>query len=83
MARAAKRATRTAPSADREVMRLVAELYYARDLRQPEIAEMTGFSVSKVSRILAQAREVGMFNKGLFQLRFGDLMRVGEQVVNG
>jgi len=41
-------------------MRLVAELYYARDLRQPEIAEMTGFSVSKVSRILAQAREVGI-----------------------
>lgn len=60
MARAAERATRTAPSADREVMRLVAELYYARDLRQPEIAEMTGFSVSKVSRILAQAREVGI-----------------------
>ncbi|HEX4896944.1 MAG TPA: hypothetical protein VFV53_01140, partial [Candidatus Limnocylindrales bacterium] len=41
-------------------MRLVAELYYGRDLRQPEIAEMTGFSVSKVSRILAQAREVGI-----------------------
>jgi DNA-binding transcriptional regulator LsrR (DeoR family) len=41
-------------------MRLVAELYYARDLRQPEIAEMTGFSVSKVSRILAQARDVGI-----------------------
>jgi len=60
MARAPQRATRTAPTADREVMRLVAELYYARDLRQPEIAEMTGFSVSKVSRILAQAREVGI-----------------------
>ncbi len=41
-------------------MRLVAELYYSRDLRQPEIAEMTGFSVSKVSRILAQARDVGI-----------------------
>ncbi|MCI0582027.1 MAG: hypothetical protein L0227_03870 [Chloroflexi bacterium] len=60
MARAVERAARTSPSADREVMRLVAELYYARDLRQPEIAEMTGFSVSKVSRILAQAREVGI-----------------------
>jgi DNA-binding transcriptional regulator LsrR (DeoR family) len=41
-------------------MRLVAELYYARDLRQPEIAEMTGFSVSKVSRILAGARDAGI-----------------------
>ena len=41
-------------------MRLVADLYYERDLRQPVIAEMTGFSVSKVSRILAQAREVGI-----------------------
>lgn len=49
-----------AATADREVMRLVAELYYGRDLRQPEIAEMTGFSVSKVSRILTQAREVGI-----------------------
>ncbi|HEX5591337.1 MAG TPA: sugar-binding domain-containing protein [Candidatus Limnocylindrales bacterium] len=48
------------PAADREVLRLVAELYYGRDLRQPEIAEMTGFSVSKVSRILAQARDVGI-----------------------
>ncbi|TAK00193.1 MAG: hypothetical protein EPO36_09490 [Chloroflexota bacterium] len=60
MARASERATRPSPSADREVLRLVAELYYARELRQPEIAEMTGFSVSKVSRILAQAREVGI-----------------------
>jgi DNA-binding transcriptional regulator LsrR (DeoR family) len=41
-------------------MRLVAELYYGRDLRQPEIAEMTGFSVSKVSRMLAQARDLGI-----------------------
>jgi DNA-binding transcriptional regulator LsrR (DeoR family) len=41
-------------------MRLVAELYYARDLRQPQIAEMTGFSVSKVSRILTQARGSGI-----------------------
>jgi DNA-binding transcriptional regulator LsrR (DeoR family) len=46
--------------ADREVLRLVAELYYARDLRQPEIAALTGFSISKVSRILAQAREQGV-----------------------
>lgn len=49
-----------AGAADREVLRLVAELYYERDLRQPDIAELTGFSVSKVSRILAQAREQGI-----------------------
>ena len=60
MARAADRGARTGPTADREVMRLVAELYYARDLRQPEIAEMTGFSVSKVSRILTGARDAGI-----------------------
>lgn len=60
MARTVDRGVRVGPAADREVMRLVAELYYTRDLRQPEIAEMTGFSVSKVSRILAQARDVGI-----------------------
>jgi DNA-binding transcriptional regulator LsrR (DeoR family) len=46
--------------ADRAMMRLVAELYYERDLRQPEIADLTGFSVSKVSRLLAQARDQGV-----------------------
>ncbi len=51
---------RPAVASDREILRLVAELYYERDLRQPEIAELTGFSVSKVSRILALAREVGV-----------------------
>jgi len=60
MARATDRPARTGANADRDVMRLVAELYYTRDLRQPEIAEMTGFSVSKVSRILAQARDAGI-----------------------
>lgn len=42
------------------MIRLVAELYYTRDIRQPEIAALTGFSVSKVSRLLAQARELGI-----------------------
>ncbi len=45
---------------DLEMMRLVAELYYLRDRSQPEIAELTGFSVSKVSRLLAQARDQGV-----------------------
>lgn len=48
------------PLADREIMRLVAELYYERDLSQPEVAAITGFSVSKVSRLLSAAREQGI-----------------------
>lgn len=43
-----------------EMLRLVAELYYQRGHGQIEIAELTGFSVSKVSRLLAQARESGI-----------------------
>ncbi len=45
---------------ERAMMRLVAELYYLRDQGQPAIAELTGFSVSKVSRLLAQARACGV-----------------------
>jgi len=52
--------SKSGPLSDREVMRLVAELYYDRDLRQPEVAAMTGFSVSKVSRLLSAAREQGI-----------------------
>jgi deoxyribonucleoside regulator len=49
-----------AAGGDLEMMRLVADLYYLRDHSQPEIAELTGFSVSKVSRLLSQAREQGI-----------------------
>ena len=42
------------------MLRLVAELYYQRGHGQIEIAELTGFSVSKVSRLLAQARDTGI-----------------------
>jgi len=52
--------TRSGPVSDRDMMRLVAELYYVRELRQPVIAELTGFSISKVSRLLSQAREIGV-----------------------
>lgn len=52
--------SQSGPLADREIMRLVAELYYERDLRQPEVAAVTGFSVSKVSRLLSAAREQGI-----------------------
>lgn len=51
---------RTEPAGDRGIMRLVAELYYVRELRQPEISELTGFSISKVSRLLSAAREQGV-----------------------
>ena len=44
----------------REMMRLVAQLYYVRELGQPEIAVLTGFSISKVSRLLSAARAAGV-----------------------
>lgn len=50
----------TAREGEREMLRLVAELYYVRQLGQPEIASLTGFSVSKVSRLLAAARAQGV-----------------------
>jgi len=52
--------SRSGPLADREIMRMVAELYYERNLRQPEVAALTGFSVSKVSRLLQAARDQGI-----------------------
>jgi DNA-binding transcriptional regulator LsrR (DeoR family) len=45
---------------DEEMLRLIAELYYVRDQSQSTIAELTGFSISKVSRLLSQAREAGI-----------------------
>ncbi len=50
----------TEATSQREMMRLVAQLYYVRELGQPEIAALTGFSISKVSRLLAAARSVGV-----------------------
>jgi DNA-binding transcriptional regulator LsrR (DeoR family) len=47
-------------SSQREMLRLVAELYYVRELGQPEIASLTGFSISKVSRLLSAARTAGV-----------------------
>ena len=59
-----RRSTATEPpratTGDIEMMRLVAELYYLRGHSQPEIAELTTFSISKVSRLLAQARDRGI-----------------------
>ena len=50
----------TEATSQREMMRLVAQLYYVRELGQPEIATLTGFSISKVSRLLAAARSAGV-----------------------
>jgi DNA-binding transcriptional regulator LsrR (DeoR family) len=47
-------------ASQREMLRLVSELYYVRGLGQPEIATLTGFSISKVSRLLATARAAGV-----------------------
>lgn len=45
---------------DEEMMRLVSELYYLRDQSQSTIAELTGYSISKVSRMLSGARDAGI-----------------------
>jgi deoxyribonucleoside regulator len=54
------KAGRSRSSPDRSVMRLVAELYYVRDLSQQEISRLLSQSVSTVSRMLAQARAAGI-----------------------
>ncbi len=58
--RAAPARTTLEASSQREMMRLVAQLYYVRELGQPDIATLTGFSISKVSRLLAAARAAGV-----------------------
>lgn len=60
MAQAARASAALGGSGDEEMMRLVAELYYLRDRSQSAIADLTGFSVSKVSRLLSQARDTGI-----------------------
>jgi deoxyribonucleoside regulator len=44
----------------RELLRWVAELYYLQQQGQAEIAALIGVSVSKVSRLLAEARRQGI-----------------------
>jgi DNA-binding transcriptional regulator LsrR (DeoR family) len=44
----------------RELLRWVAELYYLQQQGQAEIATLIGVSVSKVSRLLAEARRKGI-----------------------
>jgi deoxyribonucleoside regulator len=48
------------PHEQRELLRWVAELYYLQQQGQAEIAALIGVSVSKVSRLLAEARRQGI-----------------------
>lgn len=48
------------PSSEHELLVRVARMYYENDLNQQEIAERVGLSRSRISRLLARAREVGI-----------------------
>jgi len=49
-----------AEQVETELLRLVAQLYYMDSLGQQEIAELTGVSRPKVSRLLNRARQLGI-----------------------
>src|SRR5258708_16904684 len=55
-----------------EVLRWVAELYYVQEQGQAEIAGLIGASVSKVSRLLAEARRQGIVTIQVAASRVGD-----------
>src|SRR6202040_301098 len=55
-----------------ELLRWVAELYYLQQQGQAEIATLIGVSVSKVSRLLAEARRQGIVTIQVAASRVGD-----------
>src|SRR5438445_12796731 len=55
-----------------ELLRWVAELYYVQQQGQAEIAALIGASVSKVSRLLAEARRQGIVTIQVAATRVGD-----------
>src|ERR1700737_309909 len=55
-----------------ELLRWVAELYYLQQQGQAEIAVLIGASVSKVSRLLAEARRQGIVTIQVAASRVGD-----------
>src|SRR5438309_11154377 len=55
-----------------ELLRWVAELYYLQNQGQAEIAALIGTSVSKVSRLLAEARRQGIVTINVSPSRVGD-----------
>src|SRR6266550_409107 len=54
-----------------ELLRWVAELYYLQQQGQAEIATLIGASVSKVSRLLAEARRQGIVSIQVSASRVG------------
>src|SRR5579864_7074432 len=60
------------PHAQDELLRWVAELYYLRQQGQADIATLIGASVSKVSRLLAEARRQGIVTIQVAASRVGD-----------
>ena len=60
------------PHEQHELLRWVAELYYVRQQGQAEIAALIGASVSKVSRLLAEARRQGIVTIHVAASRVGD-----------
>src|SRR5207248_4988542 len=55
-----------------ELLRWVAELYYLQQQGQAEIAALIGASVSKVSRLLAEARRQGIVTIQVSASRVGE-----------
>src|SRR5438309_7534220 len=55
-----------------ELLRWVAELYYLQNQGQADIAGLIGSSVSKVSRLLAEARRQGIVTIHVAASRVGD-----------
>jgi DNA-binding transcriptional regulator LsrR (DeoR family) len=60
------------PHEQHELLRWVAELYYLRQQGQAEIAALIGASVSKVSRLLAEARRQGIVTIHVSASRVGE-----------
>jgi deoxyribonucleoside regulator len=68
-------AHRTPPVAgheQRELLRWVAELYYLQQQGQADIARLLGVSVSKISRLLSEARRQGIVTIHVADSRAGD-----------
>jgi DNA-binding transcriptional regulator LsrR (DeoR family) len=59
-------------SEEHELLRWVAELYYVQQRGQAEIAALIGVSISKVSRLLAEARRQGVVTISVAPSRVGD-----------
>ena len=60
------------PPEQDELLRWVAELYYLRQQGQADIAALIGASISKVSRLLAEARRQGIVTIHVAASRVGD-----------